>query len=130
MEGNYKNCSSTYRCAGFTLVELMVAIAIAGILLVASTSAVDAGRQGSHTNKVKAYLLSVQAIQSKYWLESGIYLPLHALPKPDVQQVSFEQTLNGGVGFEIVATLMFKPATDSCYKMKISEAALSPKGCW
>ena len=130
MEGNYKKGGKRYLIIGFTLVAALITMAIVGILSVAASSAVNSSWQLSQTNKVKAYLLSIQAMQSRSWLETGLYLPLSALPQADVQNVSFSQINHQGSGYEVVATFLFKDANDSCRTIKISETALSPKSCW
>ncbi|HCY29852.1 MAG TPA: prepilin-type cleavage/methylation domain-containing protein, partial [Alteromonas macleodii] len=58
MEGNYKAYIQHHLTEGFSLLEILVATAIAGILCVATTSAITASEQLSQLNKVKAYLLS------------------------------------------------------------------------
>ncbi|WP_394221100.1 type IV pilin protein [Alteromonas gracilis] len=130
MEGNNKNGSGIRFSAGVTLVELMITLAIVSVLYLVSITAIDASWQLSQINRVKAYLLSAQAIQSRSWLESGIYLPLEKMPAADIQEVSFKQTINSKVGYEITATLKFKSTRDSCYKIIISETTLAPKSCW
>lgn len=74
MEGNDKAYIQHHLTEGFSLVEILVATAIAGILCVATTSAITASKQLSQLNKVKAYLLSAQAIQSRSWLLTGEYV--------------------------------------------------------
>ena len=79
MEGNYKAYIQHHLTEGFSLVEILVATAIAGILCVATTSAITASKQLSQLNKVKAYLLSARnSVRS--WLLTGEYVTHDALP--------------------------------------------------
>ena len=130
MEGN---CNATgIQClkAGFTLVEALVVLAIVGILALATTTAIISSWQISRINQAKAYLLSVQSMQSRNWLESGVYLPLTALPQANIDKVSIAQTVSQSGEYEVAATLLFKKQSDSCRIIKISETSLAPKGCW
>lgn len=130
MEGN---CNATgIQClkAGFTLVEALVVLAIVGILALATTTAIISSWQISRINQAKAYLLSVQSMQSRNWLESGVYLPLTALPQANIDKVSIAQTVSQSGEYEVAATLLFKKQSDSCRIIKISETSLDPKECW
>ena len=130
MEGN---CNATgIQClkAGFTVVEALVVLAIVGILALATTTAIISSWQISRINQAKAYLLSVQSMQSRNWLESGVYLPLTALPQANIDKVSIAQTMSQSGEYEVAATLLFKKQNDSCRVIKISETSLAPKGCW
>lgn len=115
---------------GFTLIELLVAMAIVGLLSLAATSAINTTRQISEINKVKAHLLSLQAMQSAMWLETGHYLPPNALPSANIPNVNFTQSNSQGGGYEIAATRLSLSTDDSCRTIKISEVMLSPKECW
>lgn len=130
MEGN---CNATgIQClkAGFTLVEALVVSAIVGILALATTTAIISSWQISRINQAKAYLLSVQSMQSRNWLESGVYLPLTALPQANIDKVSIAQTVSQSGEYEVAATLLFKKQSDGCRIIKISETSLDPKECW
>lgn len=130
MEGNCIKNDKRYGLKGFTLIELLVAMAIVGMLSLAATSAINTTRKISEINKVKAHLLSLQAMQSKMWLQTGHYLPLNALPSANIQNVSFTQSSSQGGGYEIAATRLSLSADDRCRTIKISEVMLSPKECW
>ncbi|MBJ2129999.1 prepilin-type N-terminal cleavage/methylation domain-containing protein [Alteromonas sp. IB21] len=130
MEVNYTANDKRYGQKGFTLIELLVAMAIVGLLSLAATSAINTTRQISEINKVKAHLLSLQAMQSTMWLENGHYLALNSLPSTNIPNVSFTQSNSQGGGYEIAATRLSLSADDSCRTIKISEVMLSPKECW
>ena len=130
MEGNCITNDKRPGQEGFTLIELLVAMAIVGLLSLAATSAINTTRQISEINKVKAHLLSLQAMQSKMWLENGHYLALNSLPSTNIPNVSFTQSSSQGGGYEIAATRLSLSADDSCRTIKISEVMLSPKECW
>ena len=130
MEGNCITNDKRQGQEGFTLIELLVAMAIVGLLSLAATSAINTTRQISEINKVKAHLLSLQAMQSTMWLETGHYLALNSLPSTNIPNVSFTQSSSQGGGYEIAATRLSLSADDSCRTIKISEVMLSPKECW
>lgn len=130
MEGNCITNDKRLGQEGFTLIELLVAMAIVGLLSLAATSAINTTRQISEINKVKAHLLSLQAMQSTMWLETGHYLPLNALPSANIPNVNFTQSSSQGGGYEIAATRLSLSTDDSCRTIKISEVMLSPKECW
>ena len=130
MEGNYKAYIQHHLTEGFSLVEILVATAIAGILCVATTSAITASKQLSQLNKVKAYLLSAQAIQSRSWLLTGEYVTHDALPPSGIASVRISQTISDTGMYEISATLTSRPSTDSCRVIKIREDVLTPTECW
>lgn len=130
MEGNDKAYIQHHLTEGFSLVEILVATAIAGILCVASTSAITASKQLSQLNKVKVYLLSAQAIQSRSWLLTGEYVTHDALPPFGIASVRISQTISDTGMYEISATLTSRASTDSCRVIKIREDALTPTECW
>ncbi len=130
MEGNCITNDKRPGQEGFTLIELLVAMAIVGLLSLAATSAINTTRQISEINKVKAHLLSLQAMQSTMWLENGHYLALNSLPSTNIPNVSFTQSNSQGGGYEIAATRLSLSTDDSCRTIKISEVMLSPKECW
>lgn len=130
MEGKCKTNENVAKSTGFTLVELLITVSIIGILSLATATAINTTRQFIEINKVKAYLLTIQAIQSKTWLETGQYLSLNALPGADIQNVSVSQSTSQSGGYEIVATRLSSRAGDSCRSISISETTLAPKECW
>lgn len=130
MEGNdIRSVRQNFR-AGFTLVEALAVLAIVSVLSLATTTAVISTWQSSQVNQVKAYLLSIQSMQSRSWLESGVYLPLTALPQANMDKVSFAQTMSQSGEYEMAATFLFKKQSDSCRIIRISETSLAPRECW
>jgi hypothetical protein len=69
-------------------------------------------------------------MQSRSWLESGVYLPLTALPQANMDKVSIAQTMSQSGEYEMAATLLFKKQSDSCRIIRISETSLAPRECW
>lgn len=130
MEGNDIRLDRQNFRAGFTLVEALAVLAIVGVLSLATTTAVISTWQSSQVNQVKAYLLSIQSMQSRSWLESGVYLPLTALPQANMDKVSIAQTMSQSGEYEMAATLLFKKQSDSCRIIRISETSLAPRECW
>lgn len=130
MGGNNKLIASWSVKTGFTFVEVLVVLAIVGVLSLATITALTSSWQMSQVNQTKAYLLSIQSIQSRSWLESGVYLPLTALPQANIDKVSIAQTMRESGEYEVAATLLFKNQDDNCRVMKISETSLAPKECW
>lgn len=130
MEGNDIRLDRKNFRAGFTLVEALAVLAIVGVLSLATTTAVISTWQSSQVNQVKAYLLSIQSMQSRSWLESGVYLPLTALPQANIDKVSIAQTMSQSGEYEMAATLLFKKQSDSCRIIRISETSLAPRECW
>ena len=130
MEGNDIRLDRKNFRAGFTLVEALAVLAIVSVLSLATTTAVISTWQSSQVNQVKAYLLSIQSMQSRSWLESGVYLPLTALPQANMDKVSIAQTMSQSGEYEMAATLLFKKQSDSCRIIRISETSLAPRECW
>jgi prepilin-type N-terminal cleavage/methylation domain-containing protein len=130
MEGNDIRSDRQNFRAGFTLVEALAVLAIVSVLSLATTTAVISTWQSSQVNQVKAYLLSIQSMQSRSWLESGVYLPLTALPQANMDKVSIAQTMSQSGEYEMAATLLFKKQSDSCRIIRISETSLAPRECW
>ncbi|MCZ8529658.1 prepilin-type N-terminal cleavage/methylation domain-containing protein [Alteromonas sp. PRIM-21] len=130
MEGNSVGLNNRVSNTGFTLVEVLAVLAIVSVLGLATTTAIISSWQLSQVNQVKAYLLSIQSMQSRSWLESGVYLPLTALPQANIDKVSIAQTMSQSGEYEVAATLFFKKQNDSCRVLKISETSLAPKECW
>jgi prepilin-type N-terminal cleavage/methylation domain-containing protein len=130
MEGNDIRLDRQNFRAGFTLVEALAVLAIVSVLSLATTTAVISTWQSSQVNQVKAYLLSIQSMQSRSWLESGVYLPLTALPQANMDKVSIAQTMSQSGEYEMAATLLFKKQSDSCRIIRISETSLAPRECW
>lgn len=130
MEGNDIRSDRQNFRAGFTLVEALAVLAIVSVLSLATTTAVISTWQSSQVNQVKAYLLSIQSMQSRSWLESGVYLPLAALPQANMDKVSIAQTMSQSGEYEMAATLLFKKQSDSCRIIRISETSLAPRECW
>jgi len=128
MEGIYRACTQRPAVKGFSLVEIMVVLAIVGLIGVATVSSLATSMQLNELNKAKAYLLTTQALQS--WLETGEYLALSALPQSELPSITISQTIDDAGMYEIVATLTSRPSTDSCRVIKISEYALTPTECW
>tara|TARA_Y100000296_G_scaffold71053_1_gene86190 strand:+ start:1724 stop:2116 length:393 start_codon:yes stop_codon:yes gene_type:complete len=130
MEGNDIRSDRQNFRAGLTLVEALAVLAIVSVLSLATTTAVISTWQSSQVNQVKAYLLSIQSMQSRSWLESGVYLPLTALPQANMDKVSIAQTMSQSGEYEVAATLLFKKQGDSCRIIRISETSLAPRECW
>ena len=130
MEGNGIGLDRQNFRAGFTLVEALAVLAIVSVLSLATTRAIISTWQLSQVNQVKAYLLSIQSMQSKSWLETGVYLPLTALPQANIDKVSIAQTMSQSGEYEVVATLLFKKQGENCRTIKISETSLAPRECW
>ena len=130
MEGNGIGLDRQNFRAGFTLVEALAVLAIGSVLSLATTRAIISTWQLSQVNQVKAYLLSIQSMQSRSWLETGVYLPLTALPQANIDKVSIAQTMSQSGEYEVVATLLFKKQGENCRTIKISETSLAPRECW
>lgn len=130
MEGIYRACTQRPAVKGFSLVEIMVVLAIVGLIGVATVSSLATSMQLNELNKAKAYLLTTQALQSRNWFETGEYLALSALPQSELPSITISQTIDDAGMYEIVATLTSRPSTDSCRVIKISEYALTPTECW
>jgi prepilin-type N-terminal cleavage/methylation domain-containing protein len=64
---------------GFTLLEMLIAVSIVSIVTLAFYKAGEGATQASSRLKAKSYLLSLQAVQAKAWLENGIYKSLKQL---------------------------------------------------
>ncbi|WP_251140152.1 type IV pilin protein [Alteromonas sp. ALT199] len=128
MEGNGIGLENRISKAGFTLVEALTVLVIVSVLSLVSTTAIISSWQLSQVNQVKAYLLSIQSMQSRSWLESGVYLPLTALPQANIDKVSIVQTMSQSGEYEVAATLLFKKQNDSCRIIKLVKRLWPQKG--
>jgi len=121
---------------GFTLMELMIVIAIIGILVsVAYPSYQDHVRKTNRSD-CHAALLQVSDLQERYYLQKNTYAPdIVTLMGAGTHQSPHEictMTATGDVnGFVITATGGTNQVGASCTTMTINQAgSKGPAGCW
>lgn len=99
------NCAGR-RATGFTLIELMIVVAIIGLLAAVALPNYSAFQLKSKTGEVKSNLAAIVTAEESYYAEYGRYVGTTAEPSaiPGANKAEF---LNSNIGFR---TLGFAPA--------------------
>jgi type IV pilus assembly protein PilE len=128
------------RSRGFTLIELMIAIAVGVILVGLAVPSYLSHVQRSARTEAQAYLMSVAVRQQQFLLDTRAYagtLGSVGVSPPARVQAAYNLTLNvtGGPppGFSVVATPKGSQLSDGCGTLSIDQAgtkSAAKSGCW
>ena len=115
---------------GFTLSELLVAVAIVGIVSMIAIPSYSSTIALANKHETISYLLSLQIKQERYWLSEGKYSGLSGLPAPNIEGVTLKYTESKNGNYSIVASLGFLNESNPCRLLTITPHEHLPHGCW
>jgi type IV pilus assembly protein PilE len=116
--------------SGFSLIELMLVVALLGIMMAIAVPSYQASRDRATRHQAITYLLTLQIKQEYYWLGEGRYRSLTQLPGHNIKNVSVSEDKNPSAGYAISATLQYLPKEDECRTLTVTPVATLPSHCW
>ena len=121
-----------YECVtiryGYSLLELLVVMALVGILLSVAVPSYQAQRESALRYQVMTYLLNIQIQQAYFVMNEGTYRSLSQLPGFDNGSVTEDEASAGD--YSITATLLFLSEEEACRKLTVTSLATEPLACW
>lgn len=117
------------RQKGITLLEMLCVLVVVGLIARALTVNIVASRQQVDMLKISSYLLQIQAIQTRHWLLTGMYLPLSELPALKLEGVSVIQNNLSSGHYKITVNILWLSKGNSCKARTLSELGISPQSC-
>ena len=126
--------------SGFTLIELMVTVAIVAILAAVALPAYRSHIRKSHRAEAQAFLMAVAARQQQFLVDTKAYsnsLTTIGVPTPSNVSASYDLSLTAPAStpptFTVTATPKQIQSSETCGTMSIDQtgtktAAVS--GCW
>ena len=129
---------------GFTLLELMIAVAVVGILAAVAYPAYTESVRKSHRADARAALNEVAQFMARTYAQSKSYTPGGALPALPLSAVpregarSYDITLDPGAtaanAYRLLATPTGRQTQDRCGVLSVDHlgvrAAAGGEGCW
>jgi type IV pilus assembly protein PilE len=131
-----KNNGSTQ--AGFTLIELMIAVAIVAILTAVAYPSYTSHLRKSHRADAQNLLMALSSRQQQYLLDTRNYadtIDKLQVPVPSNVSAHYTVTLALGAGAAPTFTLTAAPvgaqAADKCGTLTLDNTGTKvPSGCW
>jgi type IV pilus assembly protein PilE len=128
------------RAAGFTLIELIVAVAIIGILATIAYPAYQQQIRKSRRAEAQSFLMSVAARQQQFLLDTRAYAATVSgvgVPVPSAVGAHYTLTLAVAAGpppsYTLTATPLAAQAYETCGALSIDQAGAKTAatgGCW
>lgn len=115
---------------GYSLIELMVVVVIAGIISSLAIPSYQSSMDRAAKHETMSYLLSLQLSQEHYWLSNGVYADISLLPAPNIDGVLLSELSEPEASYEIAATLSFLEEDNPCRILTITPVRSLPEGCW
>lgn len=121
-----------YRINGFSLLELMMVVAIVGILAVVALPSYQSHITQSRRSDAQNSLLKWQLQQERYRISHNLYANAIALPPPVSDLYEFSVSNISATTFTLQAQALEQQLTDSgCTVLSIDQSMLrQPLSCW
>ena len=129
MDSNSSKTDKRSSVQGFTLLDMLIAIGVIYIVMLGLVNGATHTYEAVKMQQIRSYLLQVQAIQSRNWLNSGTYRSLSALPIPDIDGVHIAEDKEVEAGFALTLTIDFMSNDAPCRTLSITEEGIVPKSC-
>ena len=121
--------TQSFRQRGFTLIELMVAVAVTGILSSVALPSFEGQLQKSRRADVLVSTMTVQAAQERFRSNGAGYGNLVEIGVPatsSAKHYTLQITANDADGFELLATATGLQARDvACRHMKLTSTGMN-----
>ncbi|WP_088332154.1 type IV pilin protein [Lacimicrobium sp. SS2-24] len=120
------------RISGMTLIELMIVVAIIGIIAAVAVPSYQNQITSSRRNDAKQQLLQMQLQQEAYRLENDTYADTAALGVPVSDYYTFTVANATATTYTLRATAKGSQSGDSaCSPLTLNQSmAKTPAGCW
>lgn len=127
------------RSRGFTLIELMIAVAVVGILMALALPSYTEHVRRSHRSEAQAYLMAVANRQHQFLIDTRAFAALAnvgvAVPAAVSNHYTVTLELEAGPppGFSVVATPKGSQASERCGVLSIDQTGTKgadKTGCW
>lgn len=125
---------------GFTLIELMITVAVAAIILAVAVPGYQEYVRRSTRAEAQAFLMTISARQQQFRLDTRAFattLDDLGIPVPDRVAAAYTLTLDVGEDLPPTYTLTAAPktpqASDKCGTLTIDQAGVKSadaQGCW
>lgn len=115
---------------GYSLIELMVVVVIAGIISSVAIPSYQSSIALAAKHETVSYLLSLQLTQEHYWLNNGVYAGIANLPAPNIEGLELAELAKADASYKISATLSFLEKNHPCRVLTITPVNSLPDGCW
>jgi len=124
MDGNF------IKRKGFSLVELLIVLCIAGMLTTLTMQSYQSGKKITSRYLAKSHLLKLQSIQARYWMSSDAFVSLSKLPSINTGGVEITEVSSSQNHYEYQAVLTYFDINAPCRKLIVTNTALLPRQCW
>ncbi len=120
------------QCTGFSLIEVMVTVVIAGILMSIALPSYQAQVQSSRRGIAKTSLLQLHLLQEAYRFDHQRYATTKDLALPPSEFYTFSVKNVSSSTYILVAKAVGTQSSDKkCAEMSINQAfKRSPAACW
>lgn len=129
MDSNLINGGKKYSVNGFSILEMIIGLGLVYIVMLGLMNSATYTYEAVKMQQIRSYLLQIQAIQSRNWLNSGAYSPLSALPQANIDDVEITEVKNTENGFGLKLTINFMSEEAPCRTMAINEEGIFPRSC-
>lgn len=117
------------RASGFTLIELMIGVAVAGILSTVALPSFEGQLQRARRTDALVAMMAVQAAQERFRSVTAAYGNLAEIGVPatsTARHYTLQVTANDATGFELLATATGLQARDlACRHMKLTSSGMN-----
>ena len=121
------------RITGFTLIEIMVTLAILGIIVVIAVPVYNERVVQARRNDAKQQLLRLQLAQEQYRLENNAYATTAQLGVPVTDWYTYNVVAQSATGYTLSATAKGAQTDDeaACQTLTLDQSMTkTPAACW